>query len=150
MKGCLLSARFLTPELIHLLRFESNSCFLPTLPTEGQASMIFAFAKVAEKDTGKEHRKKMQFSIAQCGWHFSSQNTMAWWQVSAQRSYMYSVTNSVLEGIAPIADNRRRHPIPEIISHQSQSLWKDQPPKVPKSAGTKTSRHCQYFAIYLL
>lgn len=58
MKGCLLSARFLTPELIHLLRFESNSCFLPTLPTEGQASMIFAFAKVAEKGTGKEHRKK--------------------------------------------------------------------------------------------
>lgn len=94
----------LIPELIHLLRFESNNCSVPILLTEGQASMIFVFAKVAEK-TWANSTEENSTPLHSVDDIFLCKTLWVDGRVLAQRNYMHSVTNSVLEDTAPIADS---------------------------------------------
>lgn len=139
--------------IIYLLKFESNNWFVSMLPTEGHATAyVSCLHWSCGKVSGKQLRREKTvfhctiritfFFTKHCGLMAGYQHReviCTWWLI-----HLWKIL------LLQLLTDSDRSPAPEIISHQSQSLWKAQPPKVPKSAGTKMSRPCQYFVIHLL
>lgn len=98
------------PGIMHLLTFESSNCFVPTVPTEGQADkFVFCGHGRCRKVSGKQlSREKTLYSLHNKDDIFLYKTLQIDGSVLAQRSYLYSVTNSPSQDTAPTADNRPR------------------------------------------